>query len=88
MGLPKLERQRLEEMKMDTRKRILEKRRLAAHMQRGQVRDSDGYEADAEDWDDVPRRNHLVNGFQRHDMIDDDNVDDCDDDEGDMMDLD
>ena len=88
MGLPKLERQRLEEMKMDTRKRILEKRRLAAQMQRGEVRDLDGYEADAEDWDDVPKRNHLVNGFQRHDMIDDDNVDDCEDDEGDMMDLD
>jgi hypothetical protein len=88
MGLPKSERQRLEEMKMNTRKRILEKRRLAAQMQTREARDLDGYEADAEDWDDVPKRNHSVNGFQRHDMIDDDNVDDCDDDEGDMMDLD
>jgi hypothetical protein len=84
MGLPKLERQRSEERKVDMKKRILEKRRLA-QMEAEPVGDLDGYEADAEDWDGPSHRNVMVNGFQRHDMVDDD-VNDLD--EGDMMDLD
>lgn len=87
MGLPKLERQKLEERKMDTRKRILEKRRLA-QMEAEPVGDLDGYEADAEDWDGPSHRNGMVNGFQRHDMVDDDVTNEDDLDEGDMMDLD
>lgn len=96
MGLPKLERQKQEDMKNATRKRIMEKRRAEKIVNKEEV--LDGYEADAEDWEDVPPRPH-VNGFQRHmghsmgnhqdgnqtngfDMTDED------EDDGDMMDLD
>jgi hypothetical protein len=97
MGLPKLERQKQEDMKNAMRKRILEKRR-AEKVANNEV--LDGYEADAEDWEELPPRPH-ANRFQRNmghsmgnhqdgyqlngvAMADEDE----DEDDGDMMDLD
>ena len=68
MGLPKLERQKQEDMKVAMRKRIQEKRR--AEEKRKVARD-DGYEADAEDFGDstvLPpwhQQNILMNGLQQ-----------------------
>lgn len=84
MGLPKLERQRLEEGKEETRKRILEKRRGIRLLERGRG-DLDGYEADYEDPDYVPPRRHVVNG---HGALRDEGVDEEQEEEEDLMDLD
>jgi hypothetical protein len=50
MGLPRSERHHAEELKAALRKRIMEKRRKMRQ------EDGDGYEADAEDWEEVPCR--------------------------------
>jgi hypothetical protein len=99
MGLPKLERQKLEEAKAATRKRILEKRWADKN-----VAKDDGYEADAEDWEESPPQrqstvitngvlgnyngghlNHFGSRVNGYDMG---YGDDEDDDEGERMDLD
>ena len=93
MGLPKLERQKQEEMKSAMRKRIMEKRRAEKVVNKEEV--LDGYEADAEDWEESPPRPH-ANGFQRdmgHSMGNGNQVNgfdmgDEEEDDGDMMDLD
>ena len=82
MGLPKLEQQRQEESKAEMRKRIIERRRMEAEALKPP--DSDGYEADAEDWDG---RNHDKRSNGIYEMSDEDNDND-EGDEGDMMDLD
>ena len=98
MGLPKLERQKQEEMKAAMRKRILEKRWAEKN-----VAKDDGYEADAEDWEESPPQRQstaITNGVlgnyngghlnqfgsqvNGYDMGEDDE----DDDEGERMDLD
>jgi hypothetical protein len=100
MGLPKLERQKQEDMKVAMRKRIQEKRRA----EEKKVAKDDGYEADAEDlgdWIAPPswHQNTLVNGFQYEtfgrgfpgSQVNGFSVDvneNEDEDEGDMMDLD
>jgi hypothetical protein len=90
MGLPKLERQRREEMKADMRKRIMEKRRGVRESPEevtrvGAVGGEDGYEADAEDLDEVPTR-YLPNG---HSTVVVEDIEHTDDDgDEDMMDLD
>ena len=62
MGLPRLEIQRLEEIKNAVRKRILEKRRAEKNKKnsiaKGMDEVGDGYEADAEDWEDSPLPRH------------------------------
>jgi hypothetical protein len=75
MGLPRLERQNQEDMKSDIRRRILEKRR---NDMMSKTRDLDGYEADAEDWEERPsiRTSSRMNGA------------DMDEEDGEMMDLD
>ena len=91
MGLPKLERQKQEETKAEMRRRIIEKRRRLrdGNGEREGVETvvvgEDGYEADAEDLDDLPKQRHTPNGRNVvvHGMEDDD-----DDQDGDMMDLD
>ena len=86
MGLPKLERQKQEDMKMEMRRRIIEKRRgmlrmgpAAAAVGRVVGGELDGYEADAEDLEEVPSKRYIPNG---HTLVDDEDGD------GDMMDLD
>ena len=92
MGLPRLERQKQEDLKAEIRKRIAERRRQDAEAMARRREEMDGYEADAEDWDEVPMKHSmptsLVNGAsEHHDMRQ--NVDHgMDEDEGDMMDLD
>lgn len=98
MGLPKLEHQKQEELKIAMRKRILQKRKAEKVV----VKD-DGYEADAEDWgeDSPPRQGISTNGFQgsygghlsgfqgsQGNGYNMDDEDQDEDDEGDMMDLD
>jgi len=96
MGLPKLERQKLEDVKSAMRKRIIEKRRAEKVVNKEEV--LDGYEADAEDWEELLPRTH-ANGFQRdigHSMgnhqdgnqLNGFDMGDDDEDDGDMMDLD
>ena len=96
MGLPKSERQKQEDMKSAIRKRIMEKRRAEKVVNKEEV--LDGYEADAEDWEELPPRPH-ANGFQRdigHSMgnhqdgnqLNGFDMGDDDEDDGDMMDLD
>ena len=82
MGLPKLERQRQEEMKEETRKRILETRRRIRLEEARRV-ELDGYEADYEDPDYMSPKRHVVNG---HAIVEDE--DDGEGDDGDLMDLD
>lgn len=76
MGLPKLERQKQEELKEETRKRILETRRRMRLEEAGRG-ELDGYEADYEDPDYMSPKRHVVNG---HAIVEDE--------EGDLMDLD
>jgi hypothetical protein len=98
MGLPKLERQKQVDLKVAFRKRIQDKRRG----ERKIIKDEDGYEADAEDWEESPRKQHqqqnllLANGFQpnsgwgfsRSDQLGVVNGFHDMDNDGDMMDLD
>lgn len=77
MGLPKLERQKQEELKEETRKRILETRRRMRLEEAGRG-ELDGYEADYEDPDYMSPKRHVVNG---HAVVEDEE-------EGDLMDLD
>ena len=93
MGLPPLERQNEEDAKVATRKRIIERRRLekmGSHVVDQKVFVADGYEADAEDWDDSPRMetaSTVPNGFQGYrNRVEEDEEDEEDD--GEMMDLD
>ena len=96
MGLPKLERQRQEDMKWDTRKRIIEKRRVEKEGREGRTENGvdAGYEADAEDWGGGhAKRNTRINGY--HNSVPEIEVPDVDLDadnddgeDGDMMDLD
>jgi len=96
-GLPKSERQKHEDMKSAIRKRIMEKRRAEKVVVNNEEEVSDGYEADAEDFEDFasprPQANGLlqdkglhqgVNQLNRFGMGDEDD----DEDDGDMMDLD
>ena len=99
MGLPPLERQKQEDMKAATRKRIQERRRM--EMEKSTI-ERDGYEADSEDWGSsspspsqpaqppiLQLQPSRLNGFH-YDMNYRVNKedDDDDDDDGDMMDLD
>jgi hypothetical protein len=83
MGLPRLERHKLEDSKADMRRRILEKRRSEKEIA---VKDLDGYEADAEDWEESPRsqpnESPKTNGYQDIENDEDDG------DDGELMDLD
>lgn len=86
MGLPKLARQRQEDLKMEMRRRIIEKRRgtrEAAPVE--PVPELDGYEADAEDLEGLPssKRYGPKDQIAVEDMQDEDEEDDQD-----MMDLD
>jgi hypothetical protein len=83
MGLPRLERQRVEDEKVEMRRRILERRRGVTEVLPTEVEGEDGYEADVDDWEDTPRNSPLVNGIH-----DNGELDDNDDDDGEMMDLD
>lgn len=92
MGLPKLERQRQEEMKVEMRRKIMEKRRrlrdTSAVERVGTTvgGELDGYEADAEDLDEVPvTRRHIPNGYSAEAEHMEDEDEDGDED---MMDLD
>jgi len=74
-------------MKMEVRRRIIEKRRgmmvtPAAAVGREGGGELDGYEADAEDLEEVPTKRYIPNG---HTVVDDMEDEDGD---GDMMDLD
>ena len=84
MGLPRLARQELEDAKMDMRRRIIEKRRAVQN--ETVAKESDGYEADAEDWEEIPTKRPTLstNGYRHVDV----DVDDYDDDYGEMMNLD
>jgi len=83
MGLPRLERQRVEDEKVEMRRRILERRRGVTEVLPTEVEGSDGYEADVDDWEDTPRNSPLVNGIHDNGELDDNH-----DDDGEMMDLD
>jgi hypothetical protein len=94
MGLPRSERHHAEELKAATRKRIMEKRRGGKGV--AVPEEGDGYEADAEDWEDGPVRKQGVmngvletNGVHRGNgsMVSED-IEDEDEEYGDMMDLD
>lgn len=66
MGLPRSERHHAEELKAATRKRILEKRMRRA---KGTHEEGDGYEADAEDWEEVTYQKPVaagINGIYRN----------------------
>lgn len=89
MGLPKSERHTAEELKAATRKRIMERRRG----RKGVSDERDGYEADAEDWEDGPVRKQGVmngglatNGVHREEAMRGEDIED--EEYGDMMDLD
>ena len=79
MGLPKLERQKQEDMKIAIRKRIAERRKLESLK-------VDGYEADAEDFEDSPLLNR-ANGFG-NEMRDNNEEEEEEEGDGEMMDLD
>lgn len=83
MGLPKLERQKHEDLKAEIRKRIAERRRMEKAARKPS--DLDGYEADAEDWEST-ETNHVNQSNGVQDMVDTDIQEE--EDEGDMMDLD
>ena len=82
MGLPKLERQKQEDLKHEMRKRILERRR------REQEKLDNGYDADAEDWEeiDTTQPNGDLAGLGHSRTMDHDS--DYGEDEGERMDLD
>ena len=97
MGLPQLERQKQEDLKAAMRKRIAEKRRAEVqHVVRNEI--VDGYEADAEDWEEMSSRqqhtpaapangvpsDHGMNGMNSY--MDSGVIEE--DEYGDMMDLD
>jgi hypothetical protein len=95
MGLPRSERHHAEELKAATRKRILERRRGGKGVIGRVVDEGDGYEADAEDWEDWPVRKQGVvnggletNGVHRGDETMGSEDIDEDEEYGDMMDLD
>jgi hypothetical protein len=88
MGLPKLERQKQEDLKIAMRKRIAEKRKLKVATSEG-----DGYDADAEDLDDSPTTSLPLpylqtNGVKNHHDMVDHHIGDEEMDDGDMMELD
>ena len=88
MGLPKLARQRQEDLKMEMRRRIIEKRRgmrEAAPVE--PVPELDGYEADAEDLEGLSSKKRYS---PRNQIVVEDMQDEEDDEEDDqdMMDLD
>jgi hypothetical protein len=84
MGLPKLERQHQEDLKHEVRKRILERRRQQEKLEMG-------YEADGEDWEEIPTvRSNGHNGTlsSRSGIVNHEHESSDEDDESDKMDLD
>jgi len=86
MGLPKLARQRQEDLKMEMRRRIIEKRRGMREAPPVEpVPELDGYEADAEDLEGLSSKKRY--GTRDHIAVED-MQDEDEEDNQDMMDLD